>query len=366
MLTYIKRIKATKPCVFMNNRIAVCGHFAFGHHDFGGQTIKTIIVADELEKELGHDSVVRIDTHGRLNQLLLFFRLIYALAICKSIMMMPARNGLKILAPWLSFWNIFFRKPLFYVVIGGWLPELVVSNAMIRKLLKKFNGIYVETLSMKNALEQNGFDNTKVLPNCKPLKILSDDEFCHNLSKPFKLVTFSRVAKDKGIEEAVNAVIKVNETLGQDIFSLTIYGQINEMQKEWFEQLRHKISKYSMLRYGGIVPYDQSTDVIKDSLALLFPTYYEGEGFAGTIIDAFAAGVPVIATDWKCNAEIIKDGVNGKIVPIKDVDAIVESLLWIYKNQEEWNNIRLNCLKMASSFLPEAVIPIIVEDIRRN
>lgn len=62
-----------------------------------------------------------------------------------------------------------------------------------------------------------------------------------------------------------------------------------------------------------MVPFNQSTEVLKNYDALLFPTYYEGEGFAGTIIDAFAAGLPVIASDWKYNSEIIKQGITGVI-----------------------------------------------------
>jgi glycosyltransferase involved in cell wall biosynthesis len=52
------------------------------------------------------------------------------------------------------------------------------------------------------------------------------------------------------------------------------------------------------------------TKVLRDYFALLFPIYYIGEGFAGTAIDAFSAGVPVIASDWKYNSEVIKEGIN--------------------------------------------------------
>jgi glycosyltransferase involved in cell wall biosynthesis len=48
--------------------------------------------------------------------------------------------------------------------------------------------------------------------------------------------------------------------------------------------------------YGGVVPFNKSVEVLKDYFAVLFPTYYEGEGFAGTIIDAHSAGVPIIAS----------------------------------------------------------------------
>lgn len=40
---------------------------------------------------------------------------------------------------------------------------------------------------------------------------------------------------------------------------------------------------------------------------LLFPTYYENEGFARTLIDAYSAEVPVIVTDRRYNSELVTD-----------------------------------------------------------
>ncbi len=39
-------------------------------------------------------------------------------------------------------------------------------------------------------------------------------------------------------------------------------------------------------------------------------------GFAGTLIDAMAAGVPVIASNWKYNPEIVIENVTGRIYPL--------------------------------------------------
>jgi glycosyltransferase involved in cell wall biosynthesis len=49
-----------------------------------------------------------------------------------------------------------------------------------------------------------------------------------------------------------------------------------------------------------------------------FLSYWKGEGFTGVIIDAFIAGVPVIATGWNMNTEIIEDGINGFVIPPND------------------------------------------------
>ena len=80
-------------------------------------------------------------------------------------------------------------------------------------------------------------------------------------------------------------------------------------------------------------------------------TYYEGEGFAGTIIDAFAAGLPVIASDWKYNSEIIKQGITGVITKTHSISELKNAILSINSDVEKWNFMRKNCISEAKMYL---------------
>lgn len=64
----------------------------------------------------------------------------------------------------------------------------------------------------------------------------------------------------------------------------------------------------------------------------VFPTLIEG--FGRNIIEAMAAGLPVITTPNCAGPDLIEDGVSGFIVPIRDVDAICEKLAWIYDHPQ--------------------------------
>lgn len=50
------------------------------------------------------------------------------------------------------------------------------------------------------------------------------------------------------------------------------------------------------------------------------------EGFAHSIVEAMSCGVPVITTAHTCGRDLIQEGVNGYIVPIRDADAIAQKL----------------------------------------
>ena len=92
--------------------------------------------------------------------------------------------------------------------------------------------------------------------------------------------------------------------------------------------------------------------------------YYQGEGFAGSLIDAMAAGLPIIASDWKYNREIVKNGTNGLLFPASDADALSKRLVWLYKHQNEWNDFRKNCLDEAHNYLPEIAMREFISDIK--
>ncbi|MDA2918676.1 glycosyltransferase family 4 protein [Desulfobacterota bacterium AH_259_B03_O07] len=59
------------------------------------------------------------------------------------------------------------------------------------------------------------------------------------------------------------------------------------------------------------------------------------DGFGLVICEAMACGCPVIATTNTGGPDVITDGVEGFIVPIRSPDAIAEKLVWLYEHPEE-------------------------------
>ena len=108
--------------------------------------------------------------------------------------------------------------------------------------------------------------------------------------------------------------------------------------------------------YGGVVNFNKTTETLKDYFAMLFPTYYHGEGFPGTVIDAYNAALPMIATRWNYNADVIEDGVNGILVPIKDAEAMCNALLELYNDRDRAYEIAMNNLNSAEQYTPDRVL----------
>ena len=331
--------------------ILVCGNFGGASQTSSGQIIKTINLYQALVERFGADFVLKFNTSkGIVSLFKLVFLLPYYLSICKNVVILPAHNGIRIIVPLLKCANLYFRRRIHYVVIGGWLPDFLSKKPLLTKQLRAISGIYVETISMKEKLNAMRFNNVFIVPNFKQLQVLNESDIMVNYSSNYRFCTFSRVMKEKGIEDAIAAVMQLNEKYDDKNFFLDIYGNIEENQEEWFDNLQENFPDYIL--YKGGVPSNQSVNVLKNYFALLFPTYYEGEGLAGTLLDAMAAGLPVICSDWKYNKEIVKDYSTGLLFHTHDVEDLKLKMEYLCSHPDEYKSMRMAALRESEKFTP--------------
>ena len=347
--------------------VSIIGNFEKGSNGLNGQTVKTIIVADELKIAFGEESVITFDTTGGITTLFKSpFIAWKALRKSKDVVILPAHNSLRVFVPLLVLLQYFFRhRHVHYVVIGGWLPEFIKTRPLLRYCLRHIYMIYAETHRMQHDLNEMGYtSNVTYMPNCKPLDIVDCSDLKSDYNEPYKLCTFSRVWSQKGIGDAVEAVKSVNESLGRNAYSLDIYGKVDGEEQEWFADLQKTFPKY--VKYGGTVPYDKSVEVLKNYFVLLFPTKCYTEGIPGTIIDAYAAGLPVISSLYLNFDEIIDEGITGLGYEFGNNEALIRLLKDIAEHSQRVIEMKENCVKKAKMFLPDEVVKTLVDRIRNT
>jgi glycosyltransferase involved in cell wall biosynthesis len=65
--------------------------------------------------------------------------------------------------------------------------------------------------------------------------------------------------------------------------------------------------------------------VLGDADIFCLPTYY-GEGIPKVLVEAASSGLPIVTTDWPGCRDLVEDGQNGLLVPIRDVQALADSI----------------------------------------
>lgn len=137
----------------------------------------------------------------------------------------------------------------------------------------------------------------------------------------FTFLFVGRIVRDKGINELVEAFMRVRE--GRNV-RLLLVGQYEDNLDPVSEETRMRIEKCEDIVYAGpqygrdLLAYYAVSD------SFVFPSYREG--FPNTVLEAGAMGLPSIVTDINGSREIIKDGKNGMIIPQKSVEMLAEAM----------------------------------------
>lgn len=342
--------------------IAIIGHFGGKENILDGQTVKTKILYDELS-DATEWNIQKVDTYYKNKKpIKLFIDTLICLLKNRHVIVLLSRNGMRFYFPMLYFFSKIFGTKVYHDVIGGSLDKLVVQYHGFKTYLNSFSVNWVESEGLKQRLLALGINNCEVLPNFKRLNVL--ENYKVDYEEPFRFCIFSRVMKEKGVEVAIEAIEAINKAANREICQLDIYGRIDDKYTKQFEEIMQTASK--AIQYKGMVPYDKSVEAIKDYYALLFPTYWDGEGFPGTIVDAFSAGLPVIATDWNCNAEIVDDMNNGIIYPNSKIKDLKSAIEWCITHKDEVVNWKKSCLQKAKEYQPDSYIKEIIKTIKEQ
>lgn len=345
-------------------KIGVCGVYGDGPDFSGGQPVKVKTMIRMLSDYYGADNVKTANTaRWKKHPLKMVASCIGLAQECDSIIILPAHNGLKVFLPlFLNLRKVYHFK-LFYSVIGGWLASKAADNPKLVSQLTKLDGIWVETRKMKSELQALDIKNTAVIPNVKYLKEVSQCRIEVH-SDTLHCCTFCRVIKEKGIEDAIKAVESINEQ-GKYKATLDIYGPIFEGYKEEFEVLMQNVP--DSIRYKGCAEPSESVLTLSRYDVQIFPTHYSTEGIPGSIVDSYAAAVPVVASRWNSYDDIVVEDITGLGYEMGNISELVERLQKLCRSREKLIQMGRNCLDIyLEQYKPESALQQIVRIIQNG
>ena len=154
-------------------------------------------------------------------------------------------------------------------------------------------------------------------------------------SGPLRVLFVGSLGQRKGLSYLLEAI----QSLGIKV-SLTMIGRPTSAQ---CQPLNAAIERHHWL---GSLPHTQILEQMRQHDVLVLPSLFEG--FALVIGEALSQGLPVIATANSGATEVIRDGVEGFIVTIRDSQAIAEQLQQLADNREQLAAMRQACLWRAA------------------
>lgn len=332
------------------NSIVVIGNYG-KYKKLNGQTMRTRTIYDSLERKYNKKyKVERIDTANR--NIFLYFKTAFKIIKAKRVVILPANRALKPLLILIKILGA--SKKTVHIAIGGWLDNYINKPRWI-KIENSFIAVLVQIETLKKSLEKIGLKNVIYFPNYRE-NTNEKIEIKEKKDSYNKFVFYGRIIHEKGIIEAIEAIDIVNKEGIK--YSLDIYGPL---EKDFEEEFLIKVNNSKNIKYHGILKPEDSIIELNKYDAMLFPTYYKGEGFPGSILESFMAGVPIIASNWKYNTQIIESGKTGLICETHSVKSIIKCIKELNNNLEKYKFMPLNCKKVSEKFSKDKVEKILFE-----
>jgi glycosyltransferase involved in cell wall biosynthesis len=174
--------------------------------------------------------------------------------------------------------------------------------------------VIVPSTFVKNTLEMypGGIQKIVVNPFGVPANISSARELTRSAA-PLRVLYVGSLTQRKGIAYLFEAIEKAGKAV-----TLTVIGR-KVGQSDALDQACQKHRWIASLPHSEILAEMHRHDVF------VFPSLFEGLALVQG--EALSQGLPVITTPNSGGADILRDGIDGCIVPIRDADAITERLL---------------------------------------
>lgn len=226
-----------------------------------------------------------------------------------------SRNGALYLAPLIFIISRLAKKKMAFRAFGGGLrqnfenaPTLV--RVLFEKTVLRSELIFVETKALVAYL-QNTLECRHVIwfPNARMRTVKTR-------VRPYRrrFVFISHVKRSKGVLHLIEAAKALDSSYVVDVYGPMTEGGISP---EDFT---------GVICYRGHLAPDKVIETLDQYDLVVLPTFYEGEGYPGIILEAYSLSIPCITTSWKSIPEIVDDGESGVLIPPRSTSELIHAM----------------------------------------
>lgn len=175
----------------------------------------------------------------------------------------------------------------------------------------------------------------------------------------------SRMLWDKGVAEFVEAAKLLNPKFPEARFVLVGASDDENPKAISKSQIEEWTRSYPFLEWWGAKDSSIMHQVISQATIVALPTYYP-EGLPKCLLEGAACGKPLIASNIPACKEIVRDGINGTLIPPKNPGALAQAIERMLSNPPLMKELGENGRKIACSEFAEEIIVSQTFDIYRK
>lgn len=166
----------------------------------------------------------------------------------------------------------------------------------------------------------------------------------------FVFIFVGRLVGDKGINELIQAFKNIQNPSSKTKLLLVgpLESELDPLQTDTLKEIETNPAILSVGFQNDVRPYFAISD------ALVFPSYREG--FPNVVMQAGAMGLPSIVSNINGCNEIIIEGKNGTIVPVKDAVSLQHAMEKIQNDRIFYQMLKINARPMIETRYEQSVV----------
>jgi len=219
------------------------------------------------------------------------------------------------------------------------MESFILENSLTKKRKVKVlangssNGIDSQFFKSENILEK---DKSELK---KRLKIKEND---------LVIIFVGRLTGDKGINELITAFKKLTLSDVKLLLVGPFESELDPLQSSTLKEIDLNTDIISVGYQKDVRPYLGISDF------MVFPSYREG--FGNVVAQAGLMDLPCIVSNITGCNEIIKDGVNGTIIPVKNAKALQQAMEKMITDKPFYEKLKTNARGMIQSRYEQSVV----------
>ena len=154
---------------------------------------------------------------------------------------------------------------------------------------------------------------------------------------PFKVLFVGSMSQRKGLADLFEAM----KILKKEPVQLSILGQPSMPMEFYYKQ-------YQDFKYYEPCPNSKVQKIMQQHDVLVLPSIIEGRALVQQ--EALSCGLPIIVTRHAGAEDLIINGINGHIVPIRSPEKIAEAIYSMKANGKNKDEVQKLCQEKASEY----------------
>lgn len=310
-----------RPRILLIGPLPRAGHASGGTQVSFGELVENFHASGRFEIELVDTTREHVYEHSwraKLSNLTAMLRVVREVMTrgrdCDLVFFNASARGLLIGGPLVCTAARRMGKPVIVRAFGGGLDEALASAPFAVRRAVERTVLRADLLALQtNALCSHfaGVPAAFHFPTTRRMERVqrARSRTCR------RFLFLSQLRPEKGIREALHAI-----ELAPEGCTLSVHGP-----------LMHGVclsdfAGASRSRYGGELERADVARVLAEHDALVFPSYWDGEGLPGVIVEALQSSLPVIAARWRSVPELVESGVNGLLVEPRSAESLAQAL----------------------------------------